>query len=45
VTRHTNQDTHAPRTVVVSRRVKNGQETASEQLSSQMTERAASFPG
>ncbi len=34
-----------PLTVVVSRRVKKGEEAAFEQLSSQMTERAANFPG
>lgn len=45
MTTHTNQDTHTPLTVVVSRRVKKGEESAFEQLSSQMTERAASFPG
>lgn len=45
MTTHTNQDTHTPLTVVVSRRVKKGEESAFEQLSSQMTERAANFPG
>lgn len=45
MTEQINQDVHAPLTVVVSRRVKKGQESAFEQLSSQMTERAASFPG
>lgn len=34
-----------PLTVVVSRRVRKGEERAFEQLSSQMTERAANFPG
>ena len=34
-----------PLTVVVSRRVRKGKENAFEQLSSQMTERAAHFPG
>jgi antibiotic biosynthesis monooxygenase (ABM) superfamily enzyme len=34
-----------PVTVVVSRRVRRGQERAFEDLSSQMTERAAGFPG
>ncbi|AZT82474.1 antibiotic biosynthesis monooxygenase [Marinobacter sp. NP-4(2019)] len=37
--------TPSPLTVVVSRRVKKGNETAFEQLSSRMTERAANFPG
>lgn len=37
--------TPPPLTVVVSRRVKKGNETAFEQLSSRMTERAANFPG
>ena len=40
-----NQEHFDPLTVVVSRRVKKGQETEFERLSSQMTERAASFPG
>ena len=40
-----NQEHFDPLTVVVSRRVKKGQETEFEKLSSQMTERAASFPG
>lgn len=39
------QDASSPLTVVVSRRVKKGQETAFEQLSSQMTERASGFTG
>ena len=39
------QDVSSPLTVVVSRRVKKGQETAFEQLSSQMTERASGFTG
>jgi len=34
-----------PLTVVVSRRVRRGEQSAFEQLSSQMTERAANFPG
>ncbi|MCG7200592.1 antibiotic biosynthesis monooxygenase [Marinobacter pelagius] len=34
-----------PLTVVVSRRVRKGEQRAFEQLSSQMTERAANFPG
>ncbi|SNC60259.1 hypothetical protein SAMN04487881_0222 [Marinobacter sp. es.048] len=39
------QDSTAPFTVVVSRRVKKGQQDAFEALSSQMTERASRFPG
>lgn len=35
----------SPLTVVVSRRVRKGQEAEFEKLSSQMTERAANFPG
>lgn len=45
MTTETVQETSSPLTVVVSRRVKKGQETAFEKLSSQMTERAAKFPG
>ncbi|MBL3556376.1 MULTISPECIES: antibiotic biosynthesis monooxygenase [Marinobacter] len=40
-----NESLDQPLTVVVSRRVKKGEEAAFEQLSSQMTERAANFPG
>jgi len=40
-----NQEHFDPLTVVVSRRVKKGQESEFERLSSQMTKRAASFPG
>ena len=40
-----NQEHFDPLTVVVSRRIKKGQEAEFEKLSSQMTERAASFPG
>ena len=39
------QDSTAPLTVVVSRRVRKGQQEAFEALSSQMTERASRFPG
>ena len=39
------QDSTAPLTVVVSRRVRKGQQEAFEALSSQMTERASHFPG
>lgn len=39
------QDSTAPLTVVVSRRVRKGQQDAFEALSSQMTERASRFPG
>jgi uncharacterized protein len=39
------QDPSAPLTVVVSRRVRKGQQDAFEALSSQMTERASRFPG
>ncbi|WP_322002150.1 antibiotic biosynthesis monooxygenase [Marinobacter alexandrii] len=38
-------ETTSPLTVVVSRRVKKGQEVEFEKLSSQMTERASAFPG
>lgn len=40
-----NEPSEQPLTVVVSRRVKTGEEKAFEKLSSQMTERAANFPG
>lgn len=39
------QDSSTPLTVVVSRRVRQGQQEAFEALSSQMTERASRFPG
>lgn len=39
------QTMNSPLTVVVSRRVRKGQEAEFEQLSSQMTERASRFPG
>lgn len=39
------QDSTAPLTVVVSRRVRKGQQDAFEALSSQMTQRASRFPG
>ncbi|MGB1477241.1 MAG: antibiotic biosynthesis monooxygenase, partial [Marinobacter salsuginis] len=39
------QGSTAPLTVVVSRRVRKGQQEAFEALSSQMTERASRFPG
>lgn len=39
------EDSSAPLTVVVSRRVKKGQQDAFEELSSLMTERASRFPG
>jgi len=38
-------DSALPLTVVVSRRVRKGQEAEFEKLSSQMTERTACFPG
>lgn len=45
MTGHTNAEITSPLTVVVSRRVKKGQEAEFEKLSSQMTERAAGFHG
>ncbi len=45
MTTNSAQFTEAPLTVVVSRRVRRGQEAEFEKLSSQMTERAARFPG
>ncbi|KPQ26918.1 MAG: hypothetical protein HLUCCX14_16950 [Marinobacter excellens HL-55] len=45
MTAQSHQESSTPLTVVVSRRVKKGQESEFEKLSSQMTERAASFPG
>ncbi|MCK2148083.1 antibiotic biosynthesis monooxygenase [Marinobacter alexandrii] len=45
MTEDRNAETTSPLTVVVSRRVKKGQEVEFEKLSSQMTERASAFPG
>ncbi|MBC7183974.1 antibiotic biosynthesis monooxygenase [Marinobacter sp. GH_1] len=45
MTKTVNQTSNHPITVVISRRVRKGEEFAFEQLSSQMTERAAHFPG
>ncbi|MEX2473796.1 antibiotic biosynthesis monooxygenase, partial [Marinobacter sp.] len=45
MTEKSHPEPSTPLTVVVSRRVKKGQESEFEKLSSQMTERAASFTG
>lgn len=45
MTEDRNTETTSPLTVVVSRRVKKGQEAEFEKLSSQMTERASAFRG
>lgn len=45
MTEDRNAEITSPLTVVVSRRVKKGQEVEFEKLSSQMTERASAFPG
>ncbi|MDL0431858.1 antibiotic biosynthesis monooxygenase [Marinobacter sp. TBZ242] len=45
MTEDANAEITSPLTVVVSRRVKKGQEAEFEKLSSRMTERASAFPG